>query len=154
MKKSQPTATHREMFSTVPRNRNTSEHLFRAVCSLLLAVIVVYSLQQSLPHVVQASKRSKDLGSTLFHQRGCEHCHGVDGQGGDLGPDLSTIGKRWSKQQIQQQIYNGGAGMPAFRNSLQPDEVKDLVDFLHAKRKAPRTSAAIQAVLPSSEPIQ
>jgi hypothetical protein len=28
--------------------------------------------------------------------------------------------------------------MPAFGDVLQPDEVKDLVDFLHAKRKAPK----------------
>jgi hypothetical protein len=30
--------------------------------------------------------------------------------------------------------------MPAFGDVLQPDEVQDLVDFLHAKRKAPKNS--------------
>jgi hypothetical protein len=31
--------------------------------------------------------------------------------------------------------------MPAFGDVLQPDEIKDLVDFLHAKRKAPKKTA-------------
>jgi mono/diheme cytochrome c family protein len=29
--------------------------------------------------------------------------------------------------------------MPAFGDVLQPDEIQDLVDFLHAKRKAPKS---------------
>ena len=76
----------------------------------------------------------------LFHEKGCEHCHGVDGHGGGLGPDLSTVGKHLKKQQIEHQIYEGGAAMPAFRDALQPDEIKDLVDYLHAKRKAPKNA--------------
>jgi mono/diheme cytochrome c family protein len=76
----------------------------------------------------------------LFHEKGCEHCHGVDGRGGKLGPDLSTVGKRRNKQQIEHQIHDGGAAMPAFGEVLQPDEIKDLVDYLHAKRKAPKTA--------------
>jgi mono/diheme cytochrome c family protein len=65
----------------------------------------------------------------------------VNGHGGDLGPDLSTVGKRLKKQQIEHQIHDGGAAMPAFGDVLQPDEIKDLVDFLHAKRKAPKNTA-------------
>jgi mono/diheme cytochrome c family protein len=89
------------------------------------------------------SNQSKDAGATLFHEKGCEHCHGANGRGGDLGPDLSTVGKRLNKQQIEHQIHNGGAAMPAFGDVLQPDEIKDLVDFLHAKRKAPKTAAIV-----------
>jgi mono/diheme cytochrome c family protein len=40
--------------------------------------------------------------------------------------------------------------MPAFGDVLQPDEIKDLVDFLHAKRKAPkRTTLPIQTSSPN-----
>ena len=74
----------------------------------------------------------------LFHERGCEHCHGVDGRGGELGPDLSTVGKRWKKPQIEHQIHDGGGGMPAFADALQPDEITALVEYLHTKRKALR----------------
>jgi mono/diheme cytochrome c family protein len=85
------------------------------------------------------SNETKKAGATLFHEKGCEHCHGANGRGGELGPDLSTVGKRLSKQKIEHQIHEGGAAMPAFGDVLQPDEIKDLVDFLHAKRKAPKS---------------
>ena len=92
--------------------------------------------QQSTPVVPAYLSDGKKPGARLFHEKGCEHCHGVDGRGGELGPDLSTVGKRLKKQRIEQQIRAGGAAMPAFGDALQPDEIKDLVDFLHAKRKA------------------
>jgi mono/diheme cytochrome c family protein len=109
-------------------------------------VAVVLAFACSLPRpsisIVHAySNESKRSGATLFHEKGCEHCHGANGRGGELGPDLSTVGKRLKKQQIEHQIHNGGAAMPAFGDVLQPDEIKDLVDFLHAKRKAPKNTA-------------
>jgi hypothetical protein len=38
--------------------------------------------------------------------------------------------------------------MPAFGEVLQPDEIKDLVDFLHAKRKAPKSAAQPVPAMP------
>ena len=84
------------------------------------------------------SKQSRDAGADVFKTKGCEHCHGVDGMGTDRGPELQDIGKRWKKDHIEQQIRDGGGGMPPFGDALQPDEVKDLVDFLSARRKAPK----------------
>jgi len=86
------------------------------------------------------SKQTRSAGAATFHDKGCEHCHGVDGIGTDRGPDLSTIGKRWKKDRIEKQIREGGGGMPPFGDALQQDEVKDLVDYLSAKRKSPATS--------------
>jgi mono/diheme cytochrome c family protein len=126
--------------------RRLSRVLVRNVtagCSVLFAIALICSMPSPATRVVRAySHSSKQAGSVLFHEKGCEHCHGVDGRGGDLGPDLSTIGKRWKKQQIEHQIHEGGAGMPPFGDVLQPDEIKDLVDYLHAKRKAPKISVA------------
>lgn len=94
------------------------------------------------PSHVRAAADQQQRGASLFHEKGCEHCHGVDGRGGDLGPDLSTIGKRWKDPQIEHQIHDGGGAMPAFGDALQPDEISALVDFLHAKRKAPKQRKA------------
>lgn len=105
--------------------------------------------QSSTTLVHDYSNVSKKSGATLFHEKGCEHCHGVDGRGGDLGPDLSTVGKRLKKERIEHQIRGGGAAMPAFEDVLQPDEIKDLVDFLHAKRKGPKKAAL---PVPASSP--
>jgi mono/diheme cytochrome c family protein len=85
------------------------------------------------------SKQTRAAGAVVFRDKGCEHCHGVDGIGTDRGPDLSTIGKRWHKDRIERQIRDGGGGMPPFGDALQPDEVKDLVDYLSAKRRASKT---------------
>jgi len=105
----------------------------------------------STPVVHAYSGDSKKAGAALFHEKGCEHCHGANGRGGDLGPDLSTVGKRLNKEKIEHQIHNGGAAMPAFGDVLQPDEVKDLVDFLHAKRKAPKNPPTATQI-PSAKP--
>lgn len=106
--------------------------------ALGFASLATVLLLGSPPPAVQAAPNLKQQGATLFHEKGCEHCHGHNGIGGELGPDLSTIGKRWKKPQIEHQIHDGGGGMPAFGEVLQPDEVTALVEFLHAKRKLPK----------------
>ena len=88
---------------------------------------------EPLPRV-QASSKKAD-GAVLFHEKGCEHCHGVDGVGTERAPELSSIGRKWKKPQIEKQIVEGGNGMPAFGQVLHDDEVSDLVEYLHAKRK-------------------
>jgi mono/diheme cytochrome c family protein len=114
---------------------------------MVLAATLARSLAQPPAPIVHTyASDNKKSGALLFHEKGCEHCHGVDGLGRDLGPNLSTVGKRLDKQRIEHQIREGGRAMPAFGDVLQPSEIKDLVDFLHAKRKAPK-----QTVLPKNE---
>jgi mono/diheme cytochrome c family protein len=115
-------------------------------CALLVAAVFCSLAERSTPAVHAYSNKSKS-GATLFHEKGCEHCHGVDGRGGDLGPSLSVVGKRLNKAQIEHQIHDGGKTMPAFGEVLQADEINDLVEFLHAKRKAPKVHAG-QTVTP------
>jgi len=132
----------RKTLISLQRNCKVRVRICTAFCLAALVVTLAWSLPRSSTPIVHAySSKSKDAGATLFHEKGCEHCHGANGRGGDLGPDLSAVGKRLNKQQIEHQIHNGGAAMPAFGDVLQPDEIKDLVDFLHAKRKTPKTAA-------------
>jgi mono/diheme cytochrome c family protein len=135
------TDRRRKILISLQKHRKVLAPVFTASCFVTVVVAFVCSLPRPSTLVVHASSnKSKDAGATLFHEKGCEHCHGVDGRGGNLGPDQSTVGKRLKKQQIEHQIHDGGAAMPAFGDVLQPDEIKDLVDFLHAKRKAPKTT--------------
>jgi mono/diheme cytochrome c family protein len=111
-----------------------------------LVLFASVPLLKSGGRVVEASsKQGRQAGAVLFHEKGCEHCHGVDGVGTDRAPALTTVGKRLKKVQIEQQIDKGGSGMPAYGEVLQPDEVKWLVEFLHAKRKAPKHPPATAA---------
>ena len=129
----------RKIFIPLQRHYKALAQSLIAFCFVAVIVALACNLSNPSTTVVHAySNDSKKSGAVLFHEKGCEHCHGVDGRGGDLGPDLSTVGKRLSKQKIENQIHDGGAAMPAFGDVLQPDEIKDLVDFLHAKRKAPK----------------
>ena len=122
-------------------DRKIVARIVTVACFVVFVVALTCGLPQRPASVAHAySSGSKKSGATLFHEKGCEHCHGVDGRGGDLGPDLSIVGKRRNKQQIEHQIHDGGAAMPAFGEVLQPDEIKDLVDYLRAKRKAPKTT--------------
>ena len=109
-------------------------------CLAAAGVIGFGLLLATLPRPVQASsKQAQAAGAAVFREKGCQHCHGVDATGTDRGPDLSTVGKTWRKDRIEQQIREGGNGMPAFGDALQADEIKSLVDFLSAKRKATKT---------------
>lgn len=103
-----------------------------------LALMMADTMVQQRVHAY--SKQGREAGAVVFREKGCEHCHGADGIGSDRGPGLSGIGKRWRKDRIEQQIVKGGDGMPAFGDALQADEVKNLVEFLSAKKKAPKTS--------------
>jgi mono/diheme cytochrome c family protein len=139
----------RKKFPSLGRSSRTYSRIFITVCFAVLLIALLCGLPRRSTPVVQAySIKSKKSGAALFHEKGCEHCHGVNGQGGKLGPDLSVVGKRMDKEKIEHQIHDGGAAMPAFGEVLQPDEIKDLVDFLHAKRKAPKAAAQPAAAIP------
>ena len=109
---------------------------FSAYAVACIAAALLLAGSKTVTPVHAFSKQTREAGAVTFREKGCEHCHGVDGVGTDRGPELADIGKRWKKDHIEQQIRNGGGGMPPFGDALQPDEVKDLVDFLSAKRKA------------------
>ena len=85
------------------------------------------------------SAADQPSGAVLFHEKGCEHCHGVNGVGiPGKAPSLLTVGKRLKKDAIEKQIHDGGKNMPAFGDALQPDEITALVDMLAKQKKAPK----------------
>ena len=106
-----------------------------AVGAAMMIVAVAASVGQTpAADAHTPAKDQVEAGAALFHQSGCEHCHGVDGRGTDLAPDLSTVGRRLKKAQIERQIREGGKSMPAFGDALQPDQIQELVAFLHTRK--------------------
>ncbi|MBF9254042.1 cytochrome b N-terminal domain-containing protein [Pontibacter sp. 172403-2] len=73
-------------------------------------------------------------GMVLFSDKGCLYCHRMHGVGGIKGPDLSTIGRNWTAEQLRIQIVNGSEGMPAYGGMLTNDELHALVVFLDARQ--------------------
>lgn len=76
-------------------------------------------------------------GAKLFHDKGCQFCHAIAGQGGQRGPDLSDVGDRLSPNQLTIRILAGGELMPPFADTLTPQEVGALVTFLQSRTMRP-----------------
>lgn len=110
----------------------------RQVLGRLLLCAAVLCFAASVP--APASKSDRAAGAELFKEKGCEHCHQIDGIGADRGPALTTVGKRLKKSEIERQIRDGGKQMPPFGDVLKDDEIRKLVDYLAHKKKAPKGS--------------
>jgi mono/diheme cytochrome c family protein len=83
------------------------------------------------------NKAAERAGAVLFRDKGCTHCHGIDGKGTKKGPDLSGLrkDKLWTPAKITDQVLNGGQKMPPFRESVTDEEVAQLVAWLRAKHR-------------------
>jgi ubiquinol-cytochrome c reductase cytochrome b subunit len=76
-----------------------------------------------------------EKGKALFSSQGCSACHMINGNGGSIGPDLSSEGKRgrssqWLKKQIRSpKSHFPDSVMPSF-SALSDQEVNYLVGYL------------------------
>lgn len=115
----------------------------RRIAGKVLLGLSIFLVVAGLPEpsANAASDSDRIAGAEVFKQNGCEHCHGVDGVGADKGPALTTVGKRLHKDEIEHQIRAGGKQMPPFQDVLNDEQVRQLVDYLAHKKKAPRQQA-------------
>jgi len=51
-------------------------------------------------------------GRIVFESLGCPACHAIDGQGGDTGPDLSSVGARSSLRYLKESIVSPSTDVP------------------------------------------
>ena len=79
---------------------------------------------------MQGLDPTQQAGAQLFEQHGCINCHAIDGSGGQRGPNLSTIGDSLSNDQLTWRILSGGHNMPAYGDTLTPQETSELVAYL------------------------
>src|SRR6058998_1947252 len=87
-----------------------------------------------------ASAQSPDSGRHVFVTR-CAGCHGSDGNGGELGPGITTRVPSHTDPDLISLFRRGlpVAGMPAFA-SLTDAETTDLIRYLRTLR--PRSGSA------------
>jgi ubiquinol-cytochrome c reductase cytochrome b subunit len=69
-----------------------------------------------------------------FEQRGCINCHRIAGVGGQRGPDLTTVGKRLTTDELTWRILSGGRNMPAYGATMTPQDTTALVEFLSGRQ--------------------
>jgi ubiquinol-cytochrome c reductase cytochrome b subunit len=89
----------------------------------------------AVPQSVSASLTGDAArGAQLFQQKDCIACHMMAGAGGRRGPDLTTVGDRLSQEQLSARILAGGHNMPAYGQTMAPDDLNALVTFLSGRR--------------------
>ena len=107
-----------------------------ATCAISAAALLMLIYGPITP--VAAGDNAKSRGAEIFATAGCVHCHGVAGLSGGKGPSLAEVRKRRTPEAMYQQIHEGGKSMPAFGDQLTEDQIKDLIQYLRSKRKAPQ----------------
>jgi len=90
------------------------------------------------PSALAASRNQRDHGAQVFSANGCLHCHTMGNAGGTRGPNLSGIGRTAKPEAMRKQIVEGGKGMPAFGEVLQPNELDDLIAYLRSSKAKPK----------------
>lgn len=60
----------------------------------------------------------------------CSVCHGATGHGGNGGPDLRTMPKAQEQASAEEQVTDGGGGMPPFGGTLSEEEISDVAAFV------------------------
>jgi alcohol dehydrogenase (cytochrome c) len=102
-----------------------------------LPVITAKGMERP-PSVVPG--QSADGGRRIFVSR-CASCHGTDGNGGELGPGITTRVPARTDADLASLFAQGltASGMPAFP-SFSPDETTDLIGYVRTLR--PRSGSA------------
>jgi heme/copper-type cytochrome/quinol oxidase subunit 2/cytochrome c5 len=70
-----------------------------------------------------------EAGKEVFANN-CSICHGSDGLGGNGGPDLTTMPKAKEQAGAEEQVTNGGGGMPPFSGVLSEEEIKNVAAYV------------------------
>jgi cytochrome c oxidase cbb3-type subunit III len=87
----------------MPRIRRLTNNELRQLVSYVRSL----GRTASLP-----SSANPQKGSELYKELGCASCHIVNGQGGSLGPELTSIGRLRGAEYLRQGIVDPGAALP------------------------------------------
>jgi mono/diheme cytochrome c family protein len=68
-------------------------------------------------------------GAQLFSSN-CQSCHGPDGAGGHIGPNLQKSSVAENLAQVEKQVRNGGGAMPPFSDVLSDKEINTVANYV------------------------
>ncbi len=69
-------------------------------------------------------------GADVFKTAGCANCHAfaAAGANGRVGPDLDQVMP--DAALVERQVTSGGGGMPSYKGTLSPDQIKAVADYV------------------------
>jgi cytochrome c2 len=130
--------------------RLTSEEI-----ASLRALLLSQKEEEPLPAVgVNWTKADTDNGRFLFGELRCVSCHGVNGRGGTMGPELTLIGDKVRRDWLFSFLKDPHRSQPntaMLQYRLTDDQVRDLTAFLLDEYKTPGGPAET-APAPYQEP--
>ncbi len=83
-------------------------------------------------HTGSGAAANAAAGKAIFADN-CSTCHGALGRGGNGGPDLASIPNAKNMGRVIEQVTNGGAGMPPFKNTLSEQQIKNVAAYVTTK---------------------
>lgn len=99
--------------------------------SLLLVLLLIVTACSNAGNDNQP-KEAKEISAEVLYKSKCLGCHAADLKG-RVGPNLQQVGARLSGEQLNAIISDGAKGMPAFKKSLDQEEIEALVQWLSEK---------------------
>ncbi|MEX1137137.1 MAG: family 16 glycoside hydrolase [Balneolales bacterium] len=64
------------------------------------------AMEELAGNLNSGSDRNFEQGRNAFFATGCASCHRFDGFGGDIGPDLGTVGRRFNNRRLVEKIID------------------------------------------------
>ncbi len=108
-------------------------HLMMFSLAVVFAIMVQGAWAQVHPPIPQKLRGDPAKGERLYRFRGCQTCHGANGKGGNLGPDLTRPWPRRDFSWYQTYLANPRSYVST---SIKPPtrisskEMEDLVAYL------------------------
>ena len=113
---------------------NRTTRVLTGTIVILLFVLVPFAFGQVIPE-------DPTQGGRLFVSKGCANCHAIKGEGGKIGPDLSTIDLGNTRLNLAAKIWNHTPSMMAQMESkgmtqptLTGQELAELAAYLYFVR--------------------
>jgi len=118
---------------------------------LALSAVLISSLgcvDPCRPKESFAEMQAKEIewGKKTYHDNGCSRCHSINGAGGNVGPDLTHVGKKryansheaatdenwnWFYKQISDpKSHHSSSHMPAYKGKIDDDSLCFLINYL------------------------
>nr|WP_304218120.1 PQQ-binding-like beta-propeller repeat protein [Fredinandcohnia onubensis] len=82
----------------------------------------------------ESDKSTAHEGADIY-KNNCLACHGDNGEGGHNGPNLQKSEMLQDREALINQIKNGSAGMPPFKDTLDDNQIDALVEYLQSLGK-------------------
>jgi mono/diheme cytochrome c family protein len=97
---------------------------------LRLHLIAIAALAAAAAGCGSKDTSNASSGSDVFKTAGCANCHtlAAAGANGRVGPNLDQL--KPDEPIVERQVTNGGGGMPSFKGTLSPAQIKAVADYV------------------------